>query len=191
MPQEGEAGAAMHPPHDPFRFGVHAFGPAVVVWQGHRRVHGCRASARFRQENAMSIPYRDRSVDAVVTDPPYCDMIEYADTSDLFHVWLKRVLPGIEPDLSGPEAVQTKDGLQNKNDEIMVRRVHEPGAENAAFRWSRPRRDIRRAIFQALSGSGPCEVVDGNGEALAISPLDAGFGIPGHNRPRAVVKVRA
>lgn len=40
MPQEGEAGAAMHPPHDPFRLGVHAFGPAVVVWQGHRRVHG-------------------------------------------------------------------------------------------------------------------------------------------------------
>jgi len=40
MPQEGEAGAAMHLPHDPFRFGVHAFGPAVVVWLGHGRVHG-------------------------------------------------------------------------------------------------------------------------------------------------------
>jgi len=40
MPQEGEAGAAMHPPHDRFRFGVHAFGPAVVVRQGQGRVHG-------------------------------------------------------------------------------------------------------------------------------------------------------
>lgn len=34
MPQEGKAGAAVHLPHDPFRFGVHAFGTAVVVGQG-------------------------------------------------------------------------------------------------------------------------------------------------------------
>jgi hypothetical protein len=32
--------------------------------------------------------------------------------------------------------------------------------------------DIRRAIFQTLSGPDPYEVVDGNGEALAISSLD-------------------
>ena len=75
----------------------------------------------------MSIPYRDGSVDAVVTDPPYYDMIEYADASDLFHVWLKRVLFDIERDLFGPQALRTKDGLQNKNDEIIVRRVQEPG----------------------------------------------------------------
>jgi adenine-specific DNA methylase len=83
--------------------------------------------ARFRQANAMSLPYRDSTVDAVVTDPPYYDMIEYADASDLFHVWLKRVLFDIEPDLFGPKAIRTKDGLQDKNDEIIVRRVHEPG----------------------------------------------------------------
>ena len=52
-------------------------------------------------------------------------MIEYADASDLFYVWLKRVLFDILPDLFGPES-QTKDGLQDKNDEIIVRRVHEP-----------------------------------------------------------------
>jgi putative DNA methylase len=83
--------------------------------------------ARFRQANAMALPYRDSSVDAVVTDPPYYDMIEYADASDLFHVWLKRVLFDIEPDLFGDHAAGTKGGLQNKDDEIIVRRVHEPG----------------------------------------------------------------
>src|SRR6266508_4098718 len=83
--------------------------------------------ARFRQANAMALPYRDASVDAVVTDPPYYDMIEYADASDLFHVWLKRVLFDIEPDLFGDRAAGGKDGLQNKDDEIIVRRVHEPG----------------------------------------------------------------
>ena len=89
-----------------------------------RNVRG--TSARFRQANAMSIPYRDGSVDAVVTDPPYYDMIEYADVSDLFFVWLKRALFDVEPDLFGPTVARSKDGLQNKNDEIIVRRVHEP-----------------------------------------------------------------
>lgn len=83
--------------------------------------------ARFRQANAMALPYRDNSVDAIITDPPYYDMIEYADSSDLMHVWLKRVLFDIEPDLFGSKGMRTKDGLQNKNDEIIVRRVHEPG----------------------------------------------------------------
>jgi adenine-specific DNA methylase len=83
--------------------------------------------ARFRQADAMALPYRDNSVDAVVTDPPYYDMIEYADASDLFHVWLKRVLFDIEPDLFGDQAAGARDGLQNKDDEIIVRRVHEPG----------------------------------------------------------------
>jgi putative DNA methylase len=83
--------------------------------------------ARFRQANAMALPYRDASVDAVITDPPYYDMIEYADASDLFYVWLKRVLFDIEPDLFGDRAADAKDGLQDKDDEIIVRRVHEPG----------------------------------------------------------------
>ena len=42
-------------------------------------------------------------------------------------MWLKRILFDIEPDLFGPRAIRTKDGLQNKDDEIIVRRVHEPG----------------------------------------------------------------
>ncbi len=91
-------------------------------------IRGLRGSpARFRQANAMRLPYRDASVDAVVTDPPYYDMIEYADASDLMYVWLKRVLFDIEPDLFGPKVLRTNDGLQNKDDEIIVRRVHEPG----------------------------------------------------------------
>ena len=75
--------------------------------------------------SATALPQRDASVDVVITDPPYYDMIEYADASDLFHVWLKRILFDIQPDLFGPDA-QQPDGLQDKNDEIIVRRVHEP-----------------------------------------------------------------
>jgi adenine-specific DNA methylase len=81
--------------------------------------------AKILCASATSLPLRDASVDVVITDPPYYDMIEYADASDLFYVWLKRILFQIEPDLFGVGA-QESDGLQNKNEEIIVRRVHEP-----------------------------------------------------------------
>ena len=80
---------------------------------------------RLRRASATALPLRDATVDVVITDPPYYDMVEYADASDLFHVWLKRILFDIEPDLFGPDA-QQPDGLQDKNEEIIVRRVHEP-----------------------------------------------------------------
>jgi putative DNA methylase len=83
------------------------------------------APCRFKMASATALPFRDASVDIVITDPPYYDMIEYADASDLFHVWLKRILFDVQPDLFAPEA-QLPDGLQDKNDEIIVRRVHEP-----------------------------------------------------------------
>lgn len=81
---------------------------------------------RLHMGSATALARRDESVDVVITDPPYYDMVEYADASDLFHVWLKRALFDIEPDLFGPDA-QLADGLQDKNQEIIVRRVHEPG----------------------------------------------------------------
>ena len=34
----------------------------------------------------------DRKADAIVTDPPYYDLIPYADLSDFFFVWLRRLI---------------------------------------------------------------------------------------------------
>lgn len=86
--------------------------------------HGLPVSAR--RASATALPLRDEAVDVLICDPPYYDMIEYADASDFFHVWLKRALFDIEPDLFGP-SVQESTGLQDKDQEIIVRRVHEPG----------------------------------------------------------------
>lgn len=82
--------------------------------------------AKFINASATALPLRDQSVDVVITDPPYYHMIEYADASDIFYTWLKRVLFDIDPALFGPSS-QLQDGLQNKNDEIIVRRVQDPG----------------------------------------------------------------
>jgi len=48
-------------------------------------------------DNLTYIP--DRSVDAIITDPPYYGTIQYAEISDFFYVWLKRSLGDIFPEL--------------------------------------------------------------------------------------------
>ena len=41
----------------------------------------------------------DNSIDSIVTDPPYYGTIQYAEISDFFYVWQKRILGDIFPDL--------------------------------------------------------------------------------------------
>lgn len=41
----------------------------------------------------------DKSLDAVVTDPPYYGIIQYAELSDFFFVWQKQILGDVFPDL--------------------------------------------------------------------------------------------
>jgi len=41
----------------------------------------------------------DRSVDAVIMDPPYYDNVMYAELSDFFYVWLKRTAGQVLPEL--------------------------------------------------------------------------------------------
>ncbi|MDB9512843.1 DUF1156 domain-containing protein [Kamptonema animale CS-326] len=41
----------------------------------------------------------DNSVDAIITDPPYYATIQYAELSDFFYVWQKRILGDIFPNL--------------------------------------------------------------------------------------------
>ena len=45
----------------------------------------------------LSVP--DKSVDAIVFDPPYYDNVNYAELSDFFYVWLKRTAGYVYPDL--------------------------------------------------------------------------------------------
>jgi len=46
-----------------------------------------------RQASAVTLPVESGSVDAVVTDPPYYDSIQYDDLAAFFRVWLRHFLP--------------------------------------------------------------------------------------------------
>ncbi len=73
------------------------------------RISGC--PAHILQGTATDLPITSATLDAVVTDPPYAEMVEYSDASDLFYVWLKRALSTSNPEFgitANPEDVQDK-----------------------------------------------------------------------------------
>jgi putative DNA methylase len=43
--------------------------------------------------SSSSLPLEDRSIDFIVTDPPYYDSVQYSDLATFFRVWLARLLP--------------------------------------------------------------------------------------------------
>ena len=54
--------------------------------------------------------FDDKSITAVITDPPYYDAIAYADLSDFFYVWLKKTLGDIYPmNFATPQTPKTEE----------------------------------------------------------------------------------
>ena len=47
--------------------------------------------------SATVLPYDDEYFDAVCTDPPYYDSMQYSKTADFFYVWLKRTIGHLPP----------------------------------------------------------------------------------------------
>jgi putative DNA methylase len=59
---------------------------------------GSGIPAVVRRGTALQLPWGDRSIDAVITDPPYYDNVPYSDISDFFYVWLKRIVGNLYPE---------------------------------------------------------------------------------------------
>jgi putative DNA methylase len=80
--------------------------------------------------DAARLDTRDCSVDSVVTDPPYFDAISYADLSDYFYIWLKRVLADEMPNVfATPLTPKTEEATALKH-----RFGGDSGKANAHFR---------------------------------------------------------
>ena len=56
--------------------------------------------------DAADLPLEDRSVHAVVMDPPYYANVQYAELSDFFYVWLKRTAGHLYPHLFSGELTE-------------------------------------------------------------------------------------
>lgn len=72
--------------------------------------------------------FNQKSLTAVVTDPPYYDAIAYADISDFFYVWMKRTLQEIYPMIFStpqtPKAEECTALKHHHNDSEKDARIH-------------------------------------------------------------------
>ncbi len=82
-----------------------AFGAMAAVID---MLHDSGSPARVERGSALSLPWADASLDAVVTDPPYYDNVSYSNLSDFFYVWLRRGLGDLYPEHFANQATPKK-----------------------------------------------------------------------------------
>lgn len=75
----------------------------------------------IEQCDATISPLPDSSAPVWFTDPPYYDAVPYADLSDIFYVWLKRVIPELKINVF---AAECNDGLTPKKRECVWNQAH-------------------------------------------------------------------
>ena len=80
-------------------------GAVKHVLQGLRNAQVSEQGADVGMASASRHPLPTDCAHLVVTDPPYYDAIPYADLSDFFYVWLRRMLADDHPGLFGSPLV--------------------------------------------------------------------------------------
>ena len=73
----------------------------------------------FQGSSTELTQLKDRSLDLVITDPPFGGLLHYSELADFFYVWLRLVLKSKYPDIFGPE-------FTPKAMEVVANRAREP-----------------------------------------------------------------
>jgi putative DNA methylase len=119
--------------------------------------------ADLTRGSATALATRSGSLSAVITDPPYDNMIDYSDASDLFYVWLKRALVTTAPWFA---FTAHPDGVQEKTLEAIVKgggnvdhRTRQHYDDMIAKAFSEARRVVRPdGVVTIVFGHGDPEV---------------------------------
>jgi len=86
---------------------------------------GAHANALLLCGSSESLPVPDKSVDAVLTDPPYYGYVQYAELSDFFYVWLRLLLKDtyrvFEPDYTPKDAEIVRNVRRGQNPDTFVK----------------------------------------------------------------------
>ena len=121
----------------------------------------------------------DKSIDAVVFDPPYYDNVMYAEISDFFYVWLKRTAGYIYPELFTRQ-------LTDKENEAVANPAKFPGEKGAKALAGKDYQERMASIFKecrrVIKEDGILTLMfthkaQGAWDALASGLLEAGFTI--------------
>jgi len=138
----------------------------------------CATITMASADSLLHIP--DKSLDAVVTDPPYYATIQYSELSDFFYVWQKRVLGDIFPELYFSELTdKDREAVANPS---RFRNMGESAEELANRDYEAKMALAFAEYFRVLRDDGVMTVQfnhkdSGAWDVLAKSLIDAGFEI--------------
>jgi len=65
-------------------------------------------------QSSQDLPMPDRSVDAVITDPPYFDNVMYGELSDFYYVWLRQFLKHRYPFFAAEHTAKIAEIIKNE-----------------------------------------------------------------------------
>ena len=104
------------------------------------------------QTSATELPFPDSYFDAVFTDPPYYDNVNYAELSDFFYVWLKRSIGDLYPELF-------MTPLTPKSKEIVSNPVRQGNSKDAKKFFEEMLKKAFREISRVLKSNGIATIV--------------------------------
>ena len=120
-----------------------------------------KSGALVLNGDSSTLPLPDESVDAVITDPPYFDFINYSELSDFFYAWLKTALP--DDPLFAEKNSRRKGEVQNSDKNVFSNQLQRVFSECArvmkkdatlSFSFHHSRSDGWTAIRNAIEGAG-------------------------------------
>ena len=129
-------------------------------------------------DNLYHLP--DKSLDAIVTDPPYYGTILYSEIADFFYVWQKRTLGDVLPELYVSDLTdKDREAIANPS---RFRKMDESAEELANRDYESKMALAFAEYFRVLSDNGVMTVQfnhkdSGAWDVLAKSLIDAGFEI--------------
>ncbi len=151
--------------------------------------HDAPAPTVLKQSAAGSQPAADtgNGFDLICTDPPYYDAIPYSDLMDFFHVWLRRALRGLSPEIDrafetplGPkwnaaanDGELIDDAARFGGDRQASKRNYEDGMARALSRLHAALRDDGRLVIVFANKSPDAW------ETLVSALIRAGFVVDG------------
>lgn len=104
----------------------------------------------------------DRTVDAIITDPPFFDNVHYSQLADFFYVWQRHILGEIHIG-NGQKTTRSSHEVQNDDVETFTNRLRDVWKEAhrvlkdkglLVFTYHHSRSDGWRAVLQALMEAG-------------------------------------
>ena len=121
--------------------------------------------AQVVRGSAVSLPWANGSIDAVVTDPPYYDNVPYADISDFFYIWLSRTVGHLYPEHFATQ------GTPKKQEAVADPKRHGDDKEKARRSYEEMMAESFSEAHRVLKASGEMVIVSAHKTPLGWSTL--------------------